>query len=100
MNRSPSDAFEEAGQDGGCSGALKRQQGAIGERLDARARAETITKMTEVGFFACGVHDEEERVREPRRHQIVEDAAGLVQEQRVAHPHRRERREIARHEPL
>ena len=43
------------------------------------------SEMSEVGFFARRVHDEEETVREPRRHQIVEDAASLVQQERVAH---------------
>ena len=56
--------------------------------------------MREVGLLARGVDDEKEPVAEPRRHQIVEDAARLVEEQRVAHSHRRQRLQIAGHQRL
>ena len=41
--------------------------------------------MREIGLLTSGVDDEHQPVLNPRRHQIVEDAASLVQQERVAH---------------
>ena len=56
--------------------------------------------MGEIGLLARGVDDEKEPILDPRRHQIVEDAARFVQQQRIAHAQRSERQQIAGNERL
>ena len=51
--------------------------------------------MGQVGLLARCVDDDKEPIPDPRRHQIVEDAALFVQQQRIPHAQRRQPQQIA-----
>ena len=57
-------------------------------------------EMSEISILGRGVDDNKQAVAEPGRHQIVEDAARLVQQQRVTHPLRAETANVAGHQCL
>ena len=50
--------------------------------------------------LAGGVDHQEQMVAEIRHHQVVENAAGVIGELRVALPTRRNRHDVLRHQPL
>ena len=57
--------------------------------------------MSEVDLLAAGVHHQEQPLAaEIRHHQVVEDAARLVGQQRVALPARLQPQHVAGHQPL
>ena len=64
-------------------------------RLDGHGLVEMLAKMREIGVLAGGVDDQHQAVFEPAHHQIVDDAAIIVQQQRVAHTAQRQRLQIA-----
>ena len=51
--------------------------------------------MSEIGFLTGSIDDEHQPVLDARCHQIIENAAGTVEQQRVAHPPGDERLQIA-----
>jgi hypothetical protein len=67
-------------------------------RLDGNLGVKIPPQMRQIFFLARGVDDEHQPSVNARRHQIVEDAAGFVQQQRVAHAPRREALQIARNQ--
>ena len=79
MNGSSGDTAGEPRQHRGGGRSLQRQQCPVIERLDGRAAAETLAQMGEIAVLARGVDDDEQPVAEPGRHQIVEDAARIVE---------------------
>ena len=90
----------EAGQRGGGGRPLQGQQCPIVQQVDRGAPAEMVAQMGEIGRLAVGVDDDEKFAaqpgrRQPGRHQIIEDAARIVEQQCVAHPHRTQRPEVA-----
>ena len=65
---------------GPCSASSARSgSGSIGA-----AAGDRRAQVGDVGVLAAGVDDEEQVVGAPRHHQVVEDAAGVVGEERVA----------------
>ena len=50
--------------------------------------------------LAGGIDDQKQMVAEIRHHQIVENAAVIIGELRVALPSRRHRDDVLRHQPL
>ncbi len=74
---------------------MQRQEGALEARLDRDRGVEMRRDMREVIFLARGVDDEHQPIIGSRDDQIVEDAARLVEQQRVAHPAWREALQIA-----
>ena len=54
--------------------------------------------MSEISLLARRIDDEKQPVLESRRHQIIEDAALLVQQQRITHAQQIQRAEIPRYE--
>ncbi len=89
------DAGDKARQDGGRRGALQRQQCAVEARLDRHRAIEMRCEMGEIDLFARRVDDEHQPIIDAGRHQIVEDAAAIVQQQRVTHTARRQGSHIA-----
>ena len=79
---------------------LQRDQRAIGQRLDDAAIREMRAQMRLVLGLAGGVDHQEQMVAEIRDHQIVENAAVVIGELRVALPARRNRHDVLRHQPL
>jgi hypothetical protein len=77
---------------------LQRQQRPVLQRLDRDPIADPVAQMRDIGRFAGRVDDQEQPVREARRHQIVQNAARLVEEERVAQPHRAEPGNVAGHQ--
>ncbi len=79
---------------------LQGDQGAIGERLDHAHVRQMRAQMGLVLGLAGGIDHQEQMAAEIRHHQIVEDAAAFVGEQRVTLPSRRDRHDVLRHQPL
>ena len=90
------DAGDEPRQHRSSQRPLQRQEGAVGEHLDVDQMLEPGAQMGDVGDLAGGVDDEGESIAGAGHHQIVDDAAVVVEQQRVAHAVRRQRRDIAR----
>ena len=91
----------EPGHDRAARRALQRQQRAVLERGQPHAGGQRRRDVGEVVLLAAGVHDEEQPVPgQPRDHQVVEDAAGLVGQQAVALAARLEPDDVARHQPF
>ena len=63
---------------------LQRQKPAGEHRLDLAGRGEVLLHMREVGVLAGGVEHHQQVIARAGDHQIVEDAAGIVGELRVA----------------
>ena len=84
--------------------ALQCQERALELRLDRDRAIEICLQMREIGLLARRVDDEHQAIAsflgDARRHQIVEDAAPVVQQQRVAHLPRHQRLQIARDQRL
>jgi len=80
--------------------ALQCQERALELRLDRDRAIEICPQMCEIGLLARRVDDEHQPILNARRHQIVEDAAPVVQQQRVAHLPRHQRLQIARDQRL
>jgi hypothetical protein len=80
--------------------ALQREQGPLGQGLDQAAGGQVRAQVRGVGLLAGGVDDEEQVVVAPRHHQVVEDAAGVVREERVALLARGEADDVDRHQRL
>ena len=82
-------------------GPCKREQRAVVDGVQRHARRKMRAYMRIVLFLAAGVEHNAERglrlepARQARDHQIVDDAAVIVQQQRVALPPEAERTEIA-----
>ena len=65
-----------------------------------QAVGEMRAQMRLVLGLAGGVDDQEQMVAEIRHHQVVENAAVVIGELRVALPARRNRHDVLRHQPL
>src|SRR5262249_22227324 len=78
----------------------QRQQGAIRKRLDQAKVRKSFAQMRFVGFLAGAIDNQKKMAVEIRHHQIVEDAAGVVGELRVALSAWREREDVLWHQPL
>ena len=85
----------KSGEHGGGGRTLQRQQRPILLRLDRDAGEDAVAQTGEVGRLARGVDDEKEPVSQARRHQIVDDAARFVEQERIAQPHRGETLDVA-----
>ncbi len=94
----------QAGQRGDRLRPLQREQRPLGQRLHEAAVAEVRREVAQVGVLAGGVDDEQQvvdaLVQAARDHQVVEDAAGGVREQRVALLPGREADDVAGHQRL
>ncbi len=67
-------------------GPLQRDQRAIRQRLDNAGVGKVLAQMRFIGGLAGRVDHKEQVVAKIRHHEIVEDAAGIVGELRVALP--------------
>ena len=81
---------------GPCSASRR----ALGQLLDPVRGLERRAQMREIGVAAGGVDDHEQAVRDAADDQIVEHAALLVGQHRVAQPALAEPRDVARHQRL
>jgi len=63
---------------------LQREQGPIGKGFDDAAGADASSQVGGVRHLAGGIDDDEEVIVPTRHHQVVEDAAPVVGEQRIA----------------
>ena len=76
--------------------------------ISARSASGSITQASDrlraqmrlVLGLAGGVDHQKQMAAEIRHHQIVENAAGIIGELRVALPSRRNRQDVLRHQPL
>ena len=80
--------------------ALECEQRLLGQRLDPAARSDRRPQMGDVGALAAGIDDEQEVVGTAGHHQVVEDAAALVGEERIALPAGLETDDVDRHQRL
>ncbi len=73
-------------------------------RFDRYSLGELRPKVREIGILARGIDDNHQAIPrpgwDPGRHQIVEDAACLIEQQGIAHPGWAERLQIAGNERL
>ena len=94
------DVCTKFGQRGFRFRPLQRDQAAIGQRIDDAGIRKMRAQMRLVLGLAGGVDDQKQMIAEIRHHQVVENAAVLVGELRVALPSRRNRHDVLRHQPL
>jgi hypothetical protein len=80
--------------------SLQRDQRAVGEGIDDAAVGQVGAQMRLVLGLAGGVDHHEQAIAEIGDHQIVEQAAVLVGELRVALPTRRHRNDVLGHQAL
>ncbi len=81
--------------------SLQRQQCAVVVRFKLHAGWQIGGDMGEVDLLPAGVdHQEQPVASDIRHHQVIEDAARLVGEQRIALPTRFQPQYVARHQPL
>ena len=79
---------------------LQGQKSAREHRLDLAGGGEVLLQVREVGVLAGGVDHEQEMIAGACHHQIVEDAAAIVGELRVALLAGLEARDVGRHQGL
>ena len=79
---------------------LQRQQRATRFRHDVHRSAQMTAEMGDVVFLAGGVDHQPQAVFGARRDQVVENAAAVAREQRVAHLSGAETLYVARHQSL
>ncbi len=82
------------------SGPCSASKGAIGERLDRALPGKARLHMRDVLRFAGGVDDDEQVVVKARDHEIIENATGVIGEQRIALLAGLEPDDVDRHERL
>ena len=68
---------------------MQREQRAIGQDFQFGTPTQRIRDMGKIRILASRIDDKEQRVGtavlDPRRHQVIADAAGIVQQERVTH---------------
>jgi len=80
--------------------ALQRQQGLLGQGNDLATRANVLLNVRDVSRFARTIDHHKNIVTAVDKHQVVQDAALLVQQQTVALFAHRQTHHIDRHEAL
>ena len=77
-------------------GALQGQQGAVVQVIDRYLIGQVLTQVTDIVPLGCAVYDQIEAVAPTRDHQVIQHAAILIQQERIARAMGLQRRQIDR----